>query len=81
MEPQLFQYFGMDWIAMVLTMLAIWQIGNKNIAGFYIMMTGNVFWVILGVLTGSVALVIANAIFIGMNIRAIMKWSSVDTES
>ncbi|MEH0091364.1 PnuC protein, partial [Vibrio alginolyticus] len=24
-----FQYYGIDWIAMVLTFLAIWQIGNK----------------------------------------------------
>ncbi|TXM07052.1 aminotransferase, partial [Vibrio parahaemolyticus] len=29
-KMEYFQYYGIDWVAMVLTFLAIWQIGNKN---------------------------------------------------
>ncbi len=35
-----FQFYGVDWIAMVLTFVAIWQIGNKNKIGFVLMMFG-----------------------------------------
>ena len=68
------QYYGVDWLAMVLTFLAIWQIGNKNKIGFMLMMCGNTSWVFVGVLTESVAMVIANIIFFAMNVRALLKW-------
>lgn len=79
-----FQYYGIDWIdwiAMVLTFLAIWQIGNKNKIGFILMMCGNTSWVAVGYLTGSVAMIIANIIFFSMNLRAIIKWSKPEQES
>ena len=75
-----FQYYGIDWLAMVLTFLAIWQIGNKNKIGFILMMFGNTSWVVVGVLTESIAMVIANIIFFCMNFRAIMKWSKDKTQ-
>ncbi|WCP83882.1 nicotinamide mononucleotide transporter [Vibrio harveyi] len=76
-----FQYHGIDWVAMVLTFLAIWQIGNKNKIGFILMMCGNTSWVAVGYLTGCVAMIIANIIFFSMNLRAIIKWSQPDDES
>ena len=72
------QFYGVDWIAMVLTFLAIWQIGNKNKIGFILMMFGNASWIVVGYLTGSLAMVIANLIFMSMNLRAILKWSKSD---
>lgn len=72
---QYFQYYGIDWVAMVLTFLAIWHIGNKNKIGFILMMCGNTSWVAVGYLTGSIAMIIANVIFFSMNLRAITKWS------
>ncbi len=75
-----FQYYGVDWIAMVLTFLAIWQIGNKNKIGFVLMIFGNSSWIVVGYLTGSLAMVVANLIFISMNIRAIIKWSKSSPE-
>jgi len=68
------QYYGVDWLAMVLTFLAIWQIGNKHRAGFVLMMCGNTSWVLVGILTQSMAMVTANVIFFLMNIRALLKW-------
>jgi uncharacterized membrane protein len=72
------QFWGIDWIAMVLTFLAIWQIGNKNKIGFFLMMGGNTSWIGVGYLMGSMAMIIANIIFLSMNLRAIIKWSSTD---
>ena len=71
----LLQYYGIDWLAMVLTFTAIWLIGDKNKLGFYIMMGGNSCWIVLGLLTHSLALVIANILFMSLNVRAIIHWS------
>ncbi len=79
-KMEYFQYYGIDWVAMVLTFLAIWQIGNKNKIGFILMMCGNTSWVAVGYLTGSVAMIIANIIFFSMNLRAIIKWSTPEKE-
>lgn len=76
----LIQYYGIDWLAMLLTFVAIWLIGDKNKSGFYIMMAGNLCWVILGVLTQSLALIVANLLFLSLNIRAIFNWSKTEEE-
>jgi len=70
-----YQYLGIDWLAMVLTFFAIWQIGNKNKIGFITMICGNFGWIAVGYLSASIAMMIANAVFILMNLRAIIKWS------
>lgn len=76
----LFQYYGIDWLATVLTFLAIWLIGDRNKKGFYIMIAGNGCWVVLGILTQSIALIVANLLFIALNIRAIVNWSKPDAD-
>ncbi len=71
----IWQYHGIDWLALVLTFLAIWQIGNKNKIGFILMMSGNTSWIAIGFLSDSMAMMIANVIFFTMNVRALVKWS------
>lgn len=74
-----FQYLAIDWLAMLLTFLAIWQIGNKNKIGFMIMISANFSWIAVGYLSTSIAMIIANAVLIAMNIIAIIKWSKSDS--
>jgi hypothetical protein len=71
----IFQYYGIDWLAMILTFLAIWLIGDRNKAGFFIMIGGNSCWVIVGIYTHSLALIVANLLFVCLNIRAVINWS------
>ncbi|XOF34633.1 MAG: PnuC protein [Candidatus Electrothrix sp. YB6] len=68
-------YYGLDWIAMLVTCIALIKIGNKNKDGFIIMMSGNTTWVVVGILADSMAMILANALFFSMNIRATIKWS------
>jgi len=68
------KYYGIDWLAMVLTFFALWHIGNKNKIGFVIMMGGNLCWISIGVLTQSLAMVLANTVFFTMNLRTLWKW-------
>ena len=74
-----FRYFGVDWVAMVLTFAAIFLLGNKSRAGFATMMCGNTCWVVAGVLTSSIAMVIANGVFFVMNARGWVKWTNEST--
>ncbi len=68
-------YYGIDWIAMLFTFAAIYLLGNKSRTGFVTMMCGNTCWVIVGVLTSSIAMIIANAVFFAMNARGWFRWS------
>lgn len=70
----MFQYYGIDWLAMIFTFFAIYLIGNKTKAGFPIMMCGNSCWIAVGVMTSSVAMIFANIVFLLMNVRALVKW-------
>lgn len=73
-------YYGVDWVAMFLTLTAIYLIGNRARSGFYLMILGNVCWVALGLLSQSIAMIIANVLFAFMNIRAIILWSDTEGE-
>lgn len=70
----LFKYKGMDWLAMISTVLSIYYLGRRMKRGFPFGVVGNVAWMIFGFMTASVANVIADLIYIGMNIHAWRKW-------
>ena len=68
-------YNGVDWIAMCLTFLAIYLLGNKSRIGFVIMMLGNLLWCFIGLRAESHAMIIANLGFFSMNVRGFLKWA------
>jgi hypothetical protein len=68
-------YYGFDWAAMLLTLLAIYMLGDKRRLGFVVMIVGNLSWVVVGVLAESLAMIVANLIFGAMNVRGIVKWT------
>ncbi len=42
-------YYGLDWLAMALSLLALWLIGNKNRLGFAAFVLANLTWMVVGV--------------------------------
>ena len=74
----LFQYYAVDWLAMVLTLLAIWMIGNRDRNGFIVHIAGNVSWIVMGFMAGSMATMLANFAFILENIRALVLWRKTE---
>jgi hypothetical protein len=46
-------YFGLDWLAMCFTFIAIYLLGNKNRIGFALMMSDNLCWAVIGLWAGS----------------------------
>jgi len=69
------QYFGIDWLAMCLTFLAIYLLGNKSRLGFAVMMLGNLCWAAIGLWAESYAMLLANIGFFAMNVRGFARWS------
>ncbi len=74
------KYLGIDWMAMLFTFAAILRLGNKSRSGFALMMLGNSCWVVIGVLTGSVAMIVANAVFLLTNARGWYRWRASHQE-
>lgn len=70
------QYVGVDWLAMALTFLGIYLLGNKSRYGFIVLMLGNLCWAAVGLWAHSLPMLLANLGFFGMNVRGVIKWSA-----
>ncbi len=65
----------LDWLAMALSLLAVYLLGNKNKLGFISFSAANIIWIILGVLfMNSLGIAIGNIVFLIMNIRGFFSW-------
>ena len=70
---------GIDWLAAGLTIWAIYLLGERQRYGFIIMITGNLAWVLLGVMVDSLAMIVSNLLFMLMNLRGYVAWARGDT--
>ena len=67
--------FGLDWLAMLLSLLALYLIGNRNRFGFVSFMAANVSWMAAGLMLGNLAITIGNLVFFIYNSRGYWEWS------
>ncbi len=74
----LFKYYGTDWAAMIFTFINLYLLGNKNPKGFIFGFLSNICWAVFGLLAGSVANILANIVFFGMNVRGLYNWYKID---
>lgn len=73
----LFKYYGVDWAVFAILVLHLWLLGNRVRAAFLLGMLGSSFGVCLGVMCGSLAIIIMNSVFICMHLRAWLLWKKV----
>lgn len=72
-----FKYYGLDWVAMATSLLAVYLMGNKNRVGFLSYIIANALWIYLGVFKmQSLGITIGNIFFLIMNLRGFFKWKS-----
>lgn len=71
----IFKYYGTDWLAIVLTFLSLYLLGQQKRAGFIYGLLANIAWLTFGMLAQSIANMVANAVFSFLNIRGFVKWS------
>ncbi len=76
----LFKYYGLDWLAMSLSVISMILLGNKIKWGFALFMLANITWILLGFfLLKSYPIVLGNLIFLTTNTRGFLKWNSEKT--
>ncbi len=68
------QYYFIDWVAMALSLLAVYLLGQKNRLGFVSFMLSNVLWAVVGLLADSMGIFIGNLVFLAMNLHGFLKW-------
>lgn len=72
----LFAYYGLDWVGMGLSLLAVYQLGNKNRFGFINFVVANAIFVFLGFTwMDSLGLAIGNSVFLFLNGRGFIQWT------
>lgn len=67
-------YYGIDLLAMLMTFMGIYYLGNQNRFGFIAHILGNILWFTLGIMTQSIGLIVANIAFVLMSMRGYWKW-------
>ena len=72
----IFKYHGIDWIAIIMTFLTLYYLGEKRRFGFIFGIVASIAWLIFGVLVDSIANIVANVIFIALNLRGYLNWQN-----
>ena len=74
----IFKYHGIDWIAIIMTFLTLYYLGERRRFGFVFGIVASISWLIFGILVDSIANIIANVIFIALNLRGYLNWKEQD---
>jgi len=69
-----FRYYGADWVGMIFGLISTYYLAKERKRGFLFGVIGGIGWITFGVLTQSVAGVLANATFILLNFRGFVRW-------
>jgi hypothetical protein len=66
--------FGLDWLAMCGTILALILLGRRSRWGFVSFIAANLAWIICGLMMHNVPIVLGNLLFLGLNFRGFRAW-------
>jgi len=73
----LFKYYGLDWLSILLSIIAVIKLGNRVKWGFIAFLAANILWILIGVtLLKSYAIAVGNSVFLITNLRGYFKWST-----
>lgn len=73
----IFRFYGLDWLAMGLSVVAMGLLGNRIKWGFVAFLGANVSWILLGtLLLHSPAIILGNTLFLIANARGFIKWNT-----
>lgn len=68
------RFYGLDWLAILFSLLALQLLNIKSRYGFLSFMVANLCWIAIGVLTESLPILVGNALFMVFNLRAYKNW-------
>jgi len=70
-------FYGLDFAAMIFSLLSIYCLGNKKKIGFIFGLFANAAWIMTNFLAGILAGILLNIILINLNIRGFFKWKKI----
>lgn len=68
------QFYGIDWVATIAGLTGVYLIGSKNRFGFLIMMMASTSWFTVGVIIGSLPLMLGSIVFFCLHMRGWINW-------
>jgi hypothetical protein len=68
------QYYGFDWLALILGVLAMWGLGDKKRSSFLIYMLATTAGLIFSILIHSIPIIIFNIISFCLQLRGFINW-------
>ncbi|HIG58669.1 MAG TPA: hypothetical protein EYQ21_04620 [Flavobacteriales bacterium] len=71
----IFEYYGVDWLIFIFTLLQLWLLGEKKRAAWIAGGMIAVATCALGFMIGSLAIVLMNVVFLYFDIWNYVKWS------
>lgn len=77
-EDAFLQYKGSDWLGMTFGLISTYFLTKEKRSGFVYGIIGGVGWLAFGILTSSIASIVANLLFIGFNCRGYLRWKEKD---
>ena len=75
-----FKYYGLDWIATILTMMSIHFLKHKSVLGFVFGVAASICWLGFTIIAASIAGMIANICFTFMYASGYIKWKKEKEE-
>ncbi|MCA9277909.1 MAG: nicotinamide mononucleotide transporter [Phycisphaeraceae bacterium] len=76
LTESIIQHHGIDWIAMAMNFLCYHHLGSKRRSGFIFGILASVAWLVFNFTVGSFAGVVANGVFVWLNLRGWLRWES-----
>lgn len=72
---ELLVHYGVDWLAIGMSLYSVYMLGNKNRWGFILFAASNVLWIFLGLTwMSSIGMAVGNFAFMIINIRGFFRW-------
>lgn len=68
------QLYGIDWLATVCGLTGVYLLGSRKRYGFIVMMAASSSWFTVGVLIGSLPLMLGSVVFFGLHVRGWFAW-------
>ena len=79
-EEALLKFKGTDWVGMVFGLVSTFYLAKEKRSGFIFGIIGGLGWFAFGLITQSIASMIANACFIGFNCHGYFRWKKKQEE-
>lgn len=68
------QFYGIDWLATICGLTGVYLIGSRNRIGFVVMMVASLSWLTVGILIGSLPLMLGSGVFFMLHVRGWRNW-------